>query len=118
MGVEYTLVNQSKKEIVSFAHMNGSKKRELAGNSPQAALVTWYMLENQGDSIQFVSDTYEEWPFLSGNSSDVLKYTDVTKKYIGALIEQGILKNEGFSYLDEEDPENVYILNLKNIWAE
>ncbi|WNO11656.1 hypothetical protein [Teredinibacter sp. KSP-S5-2] len=118
MGVEYVLVNQSKKEVISFSHLNGSKKRELAGNPPQSAIVTWYLLENQGDLIQFVSDTFGEWPFLKGSSKDVQTYKDVTNKYISNLVEEGILKNEGFLYQDEENPETDYVLNLKNIWVE
>jgi len=56
MGVEYTLVNNTKKERVSFFRMEGAKMRELAGNPAQAAVTTWYLLNNQGDDIQFVSD--------------------------------------------------------------
>ena len=116
MGVEYTLVNTTKCECISFVHMDGAKQKELAGNPAQAALVTWYLLNNQGDSIQFVSDVYDDWPFDFGKKTDMTRYTDVTLKYIGLLIEQGILANKGFSYVDENDPDNVYILNLKNVW--
>ncbi len=118
MSVEYILVNQTKKEIISFIHMNGSKKRELAGNAPQAAVVTWYLIENQGDLIQFISDTYGEWPFKSGSRDELCSYNDVTLKYIGFLIEEGIIENKGMLYVDKNDPENVYILNLKNVWEE
>jgi hypothetical protein len=116
MGVEYTLVNESKREFIGFSHMDGNKARELAGNPAQSAVVTWYMLENQGDSIQFVSDAYDDWPFKSSCRSDLSEYQDVTMKYIGKLIELGVLVNEGMLYLDEDDPENIYILNLKNVW--
>jgi hypothetical protein len=34
------------------------------------------------------------------------------------LIEQGILKNDGFLHQDEESPETEYILNFKNVWPE
>ena len=63
MGAEYILINETKKEMVSFAHLNGNKKRELAGNEAQSAMVTLYLLNNQGDQIQFVSDTHNDWPF-------------------------------------------------------
>ena len=116
MGVEFTLVNESKKECIGFLHMNGSKARELAGNPAQAAVVTWYMLENQGDSIQLVSDTYDDWPFNNSNRKDLKDYEDVTMKYVGYLIEHGVLANEGMSYVDEDDPDNIYTLNLKNVW--
>lgn len=116
MGVEYSLVNISKREYISFEHMAGSKARELAGNPAQAAVVTWYLLHNQGDAIQFVSDTYGEWPFSSGQPSDISQFKDVTSTYIDQLIQQGILKNEGMVYQDEEEPDSIYILKLTNIW--
>lgn len=116
MGVEFTLVNESKRERIGFLHMDGNKARELTGNPAQSAVVTWYLLENRGDSIQFVSDTYDDWPFNSGSRSDLIEYQDVTMKYIAKLIEQGVLVNEGMLHLDEDDPENIYILNLKNVW--
>lgn len=118
MGVEYTLINLTKREQISFIHMAGSKMRELAGNPAQAAVVTWYMLHNQGDEIQFVSDSYGEWPFRRGQRGDELQFRDVTLRYIGQLLEQGILKNQGFLYIDPDDPTDSYILNLKNIYLD
>ncbi|WP_144394377.1 hypothetical protein [Pleionea sediminis] len=70
MGVEYILVNETKKEMVCFSHLNGSKMRELAGNAAQSAVVTWYLLNNRGDQIQFVSDTQDDWPFKTGCRDD------------------------------------------------
>ena len=72
MGIEFELVNQTKKELISFCHLNGSKKRELAGGSAQSALVTWYLLQNQGDEIQFVSDSDSDWPFSEGRKCDLI----------------------------------------------
>lgn len=117
MGVQYILVNQTKNECIHFLHMNGAKAKELAGNPAQAAVVTWYMLTNQGDSIQFVSDTNSAWPFSSGSRADLNGYSDVTMKYISLLVEQGILKNDGKLYVDEDDPNNIYVLDLKNVWV-
>lgn len=96
--------------------MNGNKPRELAGNPAQAAVTTWYMLENQGDSIQFVSDTTDDWPFKTSSKSDLNNYRDATMEYIGRLIKQGVLENNGMLYQDEDDPENIYTLDLQNIW--
>ena len=67
MGVEYILINETKKEQITFIHLNGSKKSELAGNAAQSAITTWYLLSNQGDQIQFVSDTYDDWPFQTSH---------------------------------------------------
>lgn len=116
MGVEYTLVNETKKEMVSFAHLNGSKKKELTGNHAQSAIVTWYLLKNQGDQIQFVSDTLGEWPFDSGNRSSALSYPDRTDDILKELIEQEILKDIGTLHVDEDEPEIVFTRHIINIW--
>lgn len=116
MGVEYILVNESKQEVVSFSHLNGSKKRELVGNHAQSAIVTWYLLHNQGDQIQFVSDTYDDWPFNTGNKLNVAFYKDKTDELVSILIEQKILKDNGFLYVDDVDPKNIFIRDIVNIW--
>ncbi len=117
MGVEYILVNETKKEMISFGHLNGSKKREIAGNHAQSSIVTWYLLNNQGDHIQFVSDTYDEWPFKSGNKNEAWSYPDKTEELICSLIEQDILKDNGFLFQDDEDPDNIYIKDIVNVWV-
>lgn len=116
MGVEYILVNQSKREMISFAHLNGSKMRELVGNAAQSAIVTWYLLNNQGDEIQFVSDTYEDWPFKDGRKADVGSYPDKTDEVLDVLIAQNILKDIGMLYVDDDEPHNVFIRNVINVW--
>ena len=117
MGVQYVLVNQTKKELVSFSHLNGSKMRELAGNTAQSAIVAWYLLNNQGDEIQFVSDTYEDWPFKSGQKKDSFIYPDKTDELIDILIKNEILKDHGMLYVDEDEPETVYVRDIVNIWS-
>lgn len=116
MGVEYILVNATKQEVVSFSHLNGSKKRELAGGCVQSAIVTWYLLENCGDQIQFVSDTYNDWPFEKGNKRTPSAYKDMTNAVISTLIDQKILKDNGMLFVDEDNPETSYIRNIENIW--
>lgn len=118
MGTQFTLVNQTKGERIEFAHMAGAKAKELTGNPAQAALVTWYLLNNQGDLIQFVSDTNNEWPFSEGCRADMDSYPDVTAKYIEQLVEQGILKVEELLYADTDSPEEIFVLNLKNCWMQ
>ena len=117
MGVYYYLVNQSKKEIISFHHISAWKKRELAGNPISSAIVTWYMLEHIGDNISFVGDSDFQWPFKNGSVSDLKEYTEVTDKTIEGLIKANILKDEGRILIDEEDPD-IYERHLKNIWFE
>lgn len=117
MGAEYVLVNETKKEQITFAHLNGSKKRELVGNSAQSSIVTWYLLKNQGDQIQFVSDAYDDWPFKTGNRKAAFSYPDRTEELVAELIEQGILEDKGFLHVDEDEPEKVYTRDIINVWC-
>lgn len=116
MGVQYILVNNSKKEKVSFIHLPGSKPRELAGNPECAAVATWYLLHSIGDDVQFVSDSYGEWPFKEGTRADLDDFVDVTNTVVEQLIDSEILEDAGFLYLDEDEPEKVYVKKYVNIW--
>jgi hypothetical protein len=116
MGVEYILVNETKKEMISFAHLNGSKMRELSGNPAQSAIITWYLLNNQGDQIQFVSDTYEDWPFESCSRNQAWEYPDKTNELIDILIEKEILRDNGMSHIDEYEPNTTYTRDIINVW--
>ena len=114
MGVQYILVNFIKKESVSFIHLNGSKARELAGNT-SSSLIAWYMAKNIGDYISLVPDQYYEWPFPDFDEDEVYSYNDITEKLIDELIEQEILKDFGFLYQDSDD-KDVYIRDIRNVW--
>jgi hypothetical protein len=92
--------------------------QELSGNPVSAAMVTWYMIKNQGDMIQFVSDTYGEWPFSEGEPTEMLQYKDVTDNLISELISNGILQDNDKEWVDEDEPDTVYIRAIKNIWME
>lgn len=117
MGVEYILVNQTKKEMISFSHLNGSKMRELAGNVAQSAIVTWYLLNNQGDEIQFVSDTNDDWPFKRGSRNEAFRFPDKTDELVETLIEKEILEDNGYLHQDEEDPDSIYTRDIINVWS-
>ncbi len=54
MAVGYELVNFTRREVLTFAHIPASTKLELAGNAAAAAMSTWYMLECAGDQMAFV----------------------------------------------------------------
>lgn len=116
MSVGYVLVNFSKKEIISFAHVGTTSALELAGNVASSSITTWYLLKNIGDSIAFVSDTYDDWPFEFGTKSDLKSYEDVTNKVIRELLEEHILSDFGLSYIDENEPDEVFIRDLRNVW--
>lgn len=118
MGVGYELLNQSKRERISFIHIPATKKLELAGNPVSAAIVTWYMLENAGDRIAFMSDTHDDWPFPEGVRSEFHSYTDVTDRVVSQLVEAGIVRDCGFSYVDPDEPDTVFMRDLRNVWME
>lgn len=118
MGISYILVNQTKKEKIDFTHLPVSTLKEIAGNPASSAIVAWYLANNQGDDIQFVSGTYDDWPFKSGKRNDDLNYPDKTEELIATLIDEGILKDVGIRYKDEDDPENIYIREIINVWLD
>ena len=117
MGIHYTLVNQSKREHLAFAHIGAGTKHELAGNPAAAAILVWYLLEHPGDRIAFVSDTYEDWPFPEDSKADLCNYRDATDEVVAALVEAGVLADEGREVFDAEEAE-VYVRRLRNIWME
>ena len=51
MSIGYELINQTKKEKISFYHLPVNTKKEIAGNPVSASIVSWYILDNQGDEI-------------------------------------------------------------------
>ncbi len=116
MGTGYNLINYTKRETVCFYHVPATKKNELIGNPAASMITTWYMLNNLGDQISFVSDTYGEWPFPEGNQQDQFSYPDVTDNVIETMIKGGFLKDCGFVYQDETEPETVYERDLRNAW--
>lgn len=118
MGVGYVLVNRSRAQFISFAHLPTSKVKELAGNSVSAAITTWYLLQNPGDEIAFVSDTDGRWPFSKGIREDLSEYEDVTDDVVQQLIDATILRDDGVAWADPDEPETVYIRDLKNIWMD
>ena len=96
MGLQYNLVNQTKKERIEFGgHISAGKASELVTYPPAAAIVTWYLLQNPGDLISFVDDHGESWPFPEGTWKDHLHYRDVTEETLSALIDAGHLVEDG-----------------------
>ncbi|MES2569376.1 MAG: hypothetical protein V4710_04900 [Verrucomicrobiota bacterium] len=116
MPVGFQIVNFSRKELLSFGHVNASSAHELAGNEASAAITTWYMLSRRGDRIAFVSDTYKDWPFENSSSDDLLNYRDVTAEMIQELISRQILADYGMLFVNPDEPESVFVRDLRNIW--
>jgi hypothetical protein len=118
MGVTYQLVNRTQRECISFLHVPAAvKARELAGNPVSAAITTWYLLQNIGDEISFMSDTDGIWPFAQGQPDELADYRDVTNEVIQQLIEAGILRDEGVVQYFDDEPE-IYDRLLVNVWEE
>lgn len=117
MGVGFLLVNATKREQIMFQHIGASKARELAGNPAASAITTWYLLENRGDNIAFVSDTDDDWPFPDLSKQDSLDaFPDVTDQIVKALIANGILDDRGKDYVDADDPDRIFTRDLRNAW--
>lgn len=115
MGVGYQLVNQSMQEVISFAHLPVNTRHEIVSNPVASALVAWYLFKNPGCHIHFVSDTYEDWPFPIGSKSEISTYRDVTDDLIAELVGEGILRDDGLTYVDEEDPTSIYIRAISHL---
>lgn len=112
MALTYHLVNLTRKEIILFSHINASTKRELAGNNAAASIISWYLLEYIGDNIVFINEENK----LNLPLDDIYKWPDVTNQIVEMLISEGILKDYGRIYEDPDDPDNIFIRDLRNIW--
>ncbi len=115
MGATYILVNLDKEEQISFLHINASKMRELADVSASASITTWYLLNNRGNRITFLSD-YESEYHLFGkfyHRSDFYSYKDVTDEIVEQLIKAEVLRDAGILWMDEDD-SNSYVRDLRN----
>lgn len=106
MGQGYVLVNKSKRELISFAHLPASKARELSGNPVTAAMTTWYLLNNIGDQISFIEEEHI--------AND---YCDVTNRLIDNLVASQIIEDHGIEMFDPSEPE-IFIRLLRNIWMD
>ena len=116
MGVGYILVNNTKREQISFMHISASSRLELAGNPVAAAITTWYLIDNLGDEIAFITDTHGDWPFRSGSKDDLHQYREVTGRIVEDLLVCGILKDYGKDHVDKDEPDLVYTRDLRNVW--
>lgn len=118
MGIGYILINTTKKESITFAHLPASKAWELTINPITSALVTWYLLKNAGDYIAFVPDQYDlgdkEWPLKNVSWKSINEFKEITDQVIAEMIKNNILKDLGRETFDENEP-NVYIRKLEII---
>ncbi|WP_431484689.1 hypothetical protein [Pseudomonas solani] len=117
MSVSYTLWNATKRERISFMHINASTAREIAGQPAAAAIVAWYLIQNPGDEISILPEGTLP-PSLARHGVDPYSLPDCTSHYVEQLIAEGILKDNGLLYCDEDEPASVYIRDLQNRWVE
>jgi hypothetical protein len=115
MGVGYFLINSTKKEAINYYHLPVNKMKEISGNPISAIITTWYLLNNRGNDIRFVPDSFIDENF--NITDDIFQYKDVTDIVIEELIKNGILKDNGIEYIDEDDL-SLYFRRLDNIWCE
>ncbi len=113
MSVGYSLVNFSKKEQLLFSHLPVSTRNEIESNPVTAFLVSWYRDLYPDDEIEFVSDTYDDWPFKAGFKSDLSHYQDITDQKVKELIKLGHLIDLGIEWEDEDEPDKVFIRRLE-----
>jgi len=97
--------------------MGVATAHEIAGDPAAAAVTTWYLLHHRRDTIAFVSDEVGDWPFPDTVPEDLAQCRDVTDETIQALIAAGILRDEGYLWVDESDP-TLYRRALRNVWNE
>jgi hypothetical protein len=111
------LWNSTKRERISFEHVAATKPREVTGNPAAAAIVTWYLIQNPGDQISLLTEG-DVPPALNCTYSEALKLPDRTDAVVAALIAEGILKDVGYLYRDEGEPETVFVRDLRNVWMD
>ncbi|WP_444936513.1 hypothetical protein ACJJIW_01375 [Microbulbifer sp. JMSA004] len=117
MTVGYSLVNNTKKEQIIFLHLPVNTMGEILSNPLSAYIVKWYKAQHHNDNVDFVSDTYDDWPFINGSRSDLKHYKEVTNKVVDSLIAQGIILDKGIVWRDDDDPDTVFIRDLSLVSA-
>jgi hypothetical protein len=115
MGETFHLVNLDKQESIQFSNIPAWKMSELAGSVAAASITTWYLLNNRGDRIAFLSD-YEDEHQLFGqiySPSAFYNYPDVTNVVVEQLLKAEILRDAGILWTDEED-SNLFMRDLRS----
>jgi hypothetical protein len=117
VGTWAVLWNSTKRERIAFEHVAATTPSEVAGNPAAAAIVTWYLLQNPGDQIALLTEG-DVPPALNCTYGEALKLPDCTEAVVAALISEGILKDEGFLFRDDDEPETIFVRDLRNVWLD
>lgn len=109
MSVNYSLINETKKERITFSKLPTSTKNEIVRNGVSARIVTFYLINNLGDIIRFAPDVYEdnEWP-LDVTGAESCKFTEVTQKWVDIAESDGIISGRFKEELSDDEPELFY----------
>ena len=95
-----------------FLHLPVSTMNEITGNKVSAYIVEWYKGQNPGDEIDFVSDTYDDWPFSHGNRENLQSYNEITEDVVSTLLKEGVIIDNGITWRDEDEPDKIFIRDL------
>lgn len=108
MGEMVMLVNHTRREFVG-SHLEFCKPGEWTFRVVAGAMTTWYMLRHRDDDVRFFGDYQEDKEF----GTLVREYRDATETVIASMVEEGILADHGRVFVDETDPENVYLRDIR-----
>jgi hypothetical protein len=98
MGVDWMLVNYTKKERVTWEVLPlPSRVPAMLSDPVVNAIIVRYLFENRGDQIALVPDVpwddKPQWPF-PGPYIDCWRYKDVLNDVIAVLVEQKVIREE------------------------
>jgi hypothetical protein len=113
MSVGYNLVNHTRREWIIWAHLPVSTRSELITNPVSGAITVWYLLHHPGDRIAFVSDSLGDWPFPDGSPDELATYREITDELVRKLCDEGFLRDDGMEWVDEDEPDRVYIRAIR-----
>lgn len=95
-----------------FLHLPVNTMNEITGNKVSAYIVEWYKSRNPCDEIEFVSDTYDDWPFSQGSRDNFQSYNEITEDIVSMLLKEGVIIDNGITWRDEDEPDKIYIRDL------
>ncbi|NVJ61915.1 MAG: hypothetical protein HWE27_16105 [Gammaproteobacteria bacterium] len=95
-----------------FLHLPVSTMREILMHPVSSYIVDWYKKQYPHDDIDFVSDTFDDWPFETGSREDLANYEEITDELLDTLVEQGVIIDNGFEWQDKDEPDTVFIRDL------
>lgn len=110
MSVNCSLINESKKEWISFHKLPASTRGEIIRNGVSSRIVTLYLMENQGDRIRFISDEIydsECWP-LDVSREELFDFKEVTLAWLDKAEGEGFISGRWKDTLSEWEQDLYY----------